>query len=80
MISNDRINRRGRASFTADALDLRVMELLAEDGSLSYKQLAEKLKVDKRTVSKHLEALKRNGAVRITAETNSNTRTVSAMR
>ncbi len=54
MISNDRINRRGRASFTADALDLRVMELLAEDGSLSYKQLAEKLKVDKRTVSKHL--------------------------
>ena len=68
MISNDRINRRGRASFTADALDLRVMELLAEDGSLSYKQLAEKLKVDKRTVSKHLEALKRNGAVRITAE------------
>jgi DNA-binding Lrp family transcriptional regulator len=68
MIPNDRVNRRGTVSYTADALDLRVMELLAEDGSLSYKQLAEKLKVDKRTVSKHLDALKRNGAVRITAE------------
>ena len=57
-----------RGSFSADALDLRMMELLAEDGSLSYKQLAEKLGVDKRTVSKHFEALKRNGALRITAE------------
>ncbi|MDA4134135.1 MAG: Lrp/AsnC family transcriptional regulator [Thaumarchaeota archaeon] len=68
MIPNDRAYRSGTAPFSADALDLRMMELLAEDGSLSYKQLAEKLKVDKRTVSKHFEALKRIGAVRITAE------------
>jgi DNA-binding Lrp family transcriptional regulator len=45
-----------------------MMELLAEDGSLAHKQLAERLDVDKRTVAKHLEELKKRGALKITAE------------
>lgn len=68
MISSDRGAHHGEASFTADALDLRMMELLAGDGSLTYRQLADRLGVDKRTVSKHMEVLKRNGALKITAE------------
>ncbi len=68
MIPNDRTETRAAAPFQADALDLRMMELLAKDGSLSYKQLAEELRVDKRTVAKHFEEMKKNGVVRITAE------------
>jgi DNA-binding Lrp family transcriptional regulator len=68
MISDDRTAGRAGASTRADALDLRMMELLAQDGSLTYKQLAGKLHVDKRTVAKHFDDLKRNGVLRITAE------------
>jgi len=46
------------------------MQLLAEDGSLSYKGLADKLGVDKRTVAKHFEELKKNGVLKITADIN----------
>jgi DNA-binding Lrp family transcriptional regulator len=67
MISKDKGERYGD-SFRPDELDLRMMELLAEDGGLTYKQLADKLHVDKRTVAKHYEALKKNGALKITAE------------
>jgi Lrp/AsnC family leucine-responsive transcriptional regulator len=68
MISTDRDQGVGDSALTADALDLRMMELLAEDGSLTYKQLAEKLHVDKRTIAKHFDELRRNGVLRITAE------------
>jgi DNA-binding Lrp family transcriptional regulator len=68
MISDDSVERDAAVPVRADALDLRMMELLAKDGSLSYKQLAEELHVDKRTAAKHLEELKRNGVLRITAE------------
>jgi DNA-binding Lrp family transcriptional regulator len=68
MISNDREESSVGAAIEADALDLRMMELLAEDGGLTYRQLAERLHVDKRTIAKHFDELKRNGVLRITAE------------
>ncbi|MGA2665906.1 MAG: Lrp/AsnC family transcriptional regulator [Nitrososphaerales archaeon] len=67
MTSNGK-TRRDVPRIRAGALDLRMMELLADDGSLTYKQLADRLGVDKRTVAKHFEALKRSGTLRITAE------------
>jgi DNA-binding Lrp family transcriptional regulator len=70
MVSNDRRRSYDDSSFKADALDLKIMQLLAEDGSLSYKELADKLDVDKRTVAKHFEELKRNGVLKITADIN----------
>jgi len=54
--------------FRADELDLRVMELLAKDGSLTFKDLAKRLEVDKRTIAKHVQNLKRAGVLRITAD------------
>jgi DNA-binding Lrp family transcriptional regulator len=68
MIANDRRERRGANPTGTDALDLRIMELLAQDGSLTHRQLAVKLGVDKRTVAKHFDDLKSKGALRITAE------------
>jgi len=67
MTSKGKGERYG-GSFRPEELDLRIMELLAEDGSLNYKQLADKLGVDKRTIAKHSETLKKNGALKITAE------------
>jgi DNA-binding Lrp family transcriptional regulator len=61
-------DERDGGPFRADELDLRMMELLAEDGGLNYRQLADRLHVDKRTVAKHIDTLKKNGALKITAE------------
>lgn len=64
--------RSTRPGSSADAapgaLDLRMMELLARDGGLTYKEISERLKVDKRTVAKHMAHLKKIGALTITAE------------
>ncbi len=68
MLSDDRKERRAVAPSNPGVLDLQLMELLAEDGSLTYRQLAGRLGVDQRTVAKHLDHLKEVGAVRITAE------------
>jgi Lrp/AsnC family leucine-responsive transcriptional regulator len=67
MISNYKRNEPA-ARLLPDELDLQIMRLLAEDGSLTYKELAKRLEVDKRTVSKHVENLKKSGALRITAD------------
>lgn len=70
MILNNINEGNDESSFRPDSLDLKMMQLLAEDGGLSYKQLADKLRVDKRTVAKHLEDLKRNGVLKITVDIN----------
>lgn len=67
MVSNS-IRTGAEAAFRPDPLDLKIMELLAGDGSLEYKELARMLRVDKRTVAKHVENLKKRGVMKITAE------------
>jgi DNA-binding Lrp family transcriptional regulator len=67
MVSGDR-RRREPTDDGPGALDLEIMEALATDGSLTYKQISERLEVDQRTVAKHMEHLKKTGALRITAE------------
>jgi DNA-binding Lrp family transcriptional regulator len=54
--------------FEADDLDLKILELLSKDGSVGYTELAKATGVDKRTVAKHAEAMKKNGVLRIGAE------------
>jgi DNA-binding Lrp family transcriptional regulator len=68
MPHNDIERPRGGEGFPPDELDLQIMKLLAEDGGLSYKEMAERLEVDKRTVAKHAEELKRVGALKVTAQ------------
>jgi DNA-binding Lrp family transcriptional regulator len=69
-LSESKRERDDAHRFKADALDLKIMQFLADDGGLSYKQLADRLGVDKRTVAKHFEELKRKGVLKITADIN----------
>jgi DNA-binding Lrp family transcriptional regulator len=70
MIPKSRRRRYDDSSLKVEALDLKIMQLLAGDGSLNFKQLADKLGVDKRTVAKHFEELKSRGVLKITADIN----------
>jgi len=67
MISND-IPWTKRPQFEPDDLDLEILTLLSEDGSVGYTELAKKIGVDKRTVAKHAEAMKKKGLLKIAAE------------
>jgi DNA-binding Lrp family transcriptional regulator len=57
-----------RPQFEPDDLDLEILTLLSEDGSTGYTELAKKIGVDKRTVAKHAEAMKKKGVLRIAAD------------
>jgi DNA-binding Lrp family transcriptional regulator len=67
MMTND-IPWTKRPQFEPDDLDLEILTLLSEDGSIGYSELARKIGVDKRTVAKHAEAMKKKGVLRISAE------------
>ena len=67
MISNDTTWTR-RPQFEPDDLDLEILRLLSEDGSVGYTKLAKKIGVDKRTVAKHAEAMMKRGVLKIAAE------------
>jgi DNA-binding Lrp family transcriptional regulator len=67
MMTND-IQWTKRPQFEPDDLDLEILTLLCEDGSMGYTELARKIGVDKRTVAKHAEAMKKKGVLRIAAE------------
>jgi Lrp/AsnC family transcriptional regulator, regulator for asnA, asnC and gidA len=54
--------------FEPDDLDLEILTLLSEDGSVGYTELAKKIGVDKRTVAKHAEAMMKKGVLKIAAE------------
>lgn len=68
MKSDGAAPRRGDNTVRPDALDLGIMELLIEDGTMEYKVIAKRLGVDKRTVAKRVEAMKSTGLMKITAE------------
>ena len=69
MISDGKFRHEARP-FRPDGLDLKIMSLLAEDGTIEYKRLAQKTGVDKRTVAKHVENLKKRSILKITANIN----------
>jgi len=59
-----------RPQFEPDNLDLEILRLLSEDGSVGYTELAKKIGVDKRTVAKHAEAMMKKGILKVAAEIN----------
>lgn len=67
MISNDNPWTK-RPRFEPDDLDLEILALLSEDGDVGYTKLAKRIGVDKRTVAKHAEAMRRQGVLKIGAE------------
>ena len=47
--------------FVPDELDLMILEYMAKDASIQFKQLAEILKVDQRTIAKRANIMKEKG-------------------
>jgi DNA-binding Lrp family transcriptional regulator len=47
--------------FVPDELDLMILEYMANDASVQFKQLAEVLKVDQRTIAKRVKVMKEKG-------------------
>ncbi len=58
----------GTGGFTADELDLRILDLLIKDAGTQNRVLASKLDVDKRTIAKHLERMRREGVLKLAAD------------
>lgn len=46
-----------------DKLDFRILELLLEDGRMTYKDLAKKVGIDERLASRRVEKLEREGII-----------------
>ncbi|HJU13964.1 MAG TPA: Lrp/AsnC family transcriptional regulator [Candidatus Nitrosotalea sp.] len=51
-------------SFVPDELDLMILEYMAKDASMQFKQLASVLRVDQRTIAKRVGAMKDAGVFR----------------
>ncbi|WP_218583648.1 winged helix-turn-helix transcriptional regulator, partial [Candidatus Nitrosotalea sp. FS] len=50
--------------FVPDELDLMILEHLSGDANVQFKQLAESLKVDQRTIAKRINRMKENGVLK----------------
>ena len=50
--------------FVPDELDLMILEYMTKDANIQFKQLAELLKVDQRTVAKRINKMKEDGVIR----------------
>jgi len=50
--------------FVPDELDLMILEYMANDANMQFKQLAEILKVDQRTIAKRVSSMKEKGVFR----------------
>lgn len=60
--------RSETGGFKADELDLRILELLVKDASTQNRELASKLGIDKRTVAKRLERMRREGVLKLAVD------------
>lgn len=55
-------------SFVPDEIDLMILEYMATDANMSFKHLAQKLKVDQRTIAKRIGTMAEKGVLRNTIE------------
>ena len=69
MVFGSKLGQRA-SEYEPDPLDMEIMMLLTKNGNLDYKELARSAKVDKRTVAKHVENLKKRGVLKISADIN----------
>jgi len=56
--------------FVPDELDLLILERMADDAEIQFKKLADSLKVDQRTIAKHVNKMKENGVFKNKIEIN----------
>jgi DNA-binding Lrp family transcriptional regulator len=56
--------------FVPDELDLMILEYMIKDANIQFKQLAELLKVDQRTVAKRISKMKEEGVIKHKIEIN----------
>ena len=68
------LNNMSRATrdppFLPDELDLMILEHMSADASVQFKQLAELLKVDQRTIAKRVNKMKESGVLKNKIEIN----------
>lgn len=50
--------------FVPDELDLMILEYMAKDADVQFKQLAKSLKVDQRTIAKRISRMKEEGVIK----------------
>ncbi len=68
MLLNNTITAMKEPSFVLDETDLLILEHMAQDANVSFKQLAESLKVDQRTIAKRISEMKQNGVLKTKIE------------
>ena len=64
MLSNNMARAIREPPFVPDELDLMILEHMSSDANVQFKQLAESLKVDQRTIAKHVNKMKENGVLK----------------
>ncbi len=62
--------RDSEALLEPGSLDFEILRALMEDATVQTKELAKKLGVDKRTLAKHLDRMKKRGLIRFTVQIN----------
>jgi DNA-binding Lrp family transcriptional regulator len=68
MISNIIQFAMKEPAFVSDDLDLMILEYMAKDAGMQFKQLAEILKVDQRTIAKRVSNMKERGVFKYKIE------------
>ena len=70
MISDDMSRATTEPPFVPDELDLMILEHMATDAGVQFKQLSEMLKADQRTIAKRVGKMKESGVLRNKIEIN----------
>lgn len=64
MLFNDMSRAIREPPFVPDELDLMILEHMSHDANIQFKHLAESLKVDQRTIAKHVNKMKESGVLK----------------
>ncbi len=70
MLSNNMSRAIREPPFVPDELDLMILEHMSSDANVQFKQLAELLKVDQRTIAKRVSKMKESGVIKNKIEIN----------
>lgn len=65
-VNTNRVRRRGSAALAVDAVDRKLLGLLAEDATLSYAELGQRMNLSAPAVHERAKRLRESGAIRRT--------------
>jgi DNA-binding Lrp family transcriptional regulator len=57
-----------KKEYEVGEIDLQILEQLAKDGNMQFKQLAEIIGVDQRTIAKRVNKMKESGIIKVTVD------------